>query len=260
MSLFNLAGSIGTNLDDRIGPQKLAKSLRLIFNRWRDWYSDSSNQSDVSSPFSETLIPDSDWTAPETPPSTESSLSDASNGDPAHIPVIQEPSARPDLAHAALVPNRPKLSRSVSRNAATFLLVDDNAINLRILSTYISKLKGKFRTATNGQEAVDAYKIAPRECKCVFMDISMPVMDGLAATRAIRSYERAKKVQPALIVALTGLASAENQQEAFSSGVDLFLTKPVKLKELSAILKSRELLEPQKDQMDKNAGETLARQ
>lgn len=74
------------------------------------------------------------------------------------------------------------------------------------------------------------------------MDISMPVMDGLKATRAIRTFERENKLEPATVIALTGLASSASQQEAFTSGVDLFLTKPVKLKELTSILKSRGIL------------------
>ncbi|GAB7356492.1 hypothetical protein MBLNU459_g7248t3 [Dothideomycetes sp. NU459] len=70
----------------------------------------------------------------------------------------------------------------------------------------------------------------------VLMDISMPVMDGLESTRHIRAHERAHKIRPTTVIALTGLASASAQQEAFSSGIDTFMTKPVKLKELSQLL------------------------
>ncbi len=64
----------------------------------------------------------------------------------------------------------------------------------------------------------------------------MPVMDGLESTRRIREFERSSKLKAATIIALTGLASASIQQEAFASGIDLFLTKPVRLKELDGIL------------------------
>jgi CheY-like chemotaxis protein len=66
----------------------------------------------------------------------------------------------------------------------------------------------------------------------------MPVMDGLTSTRNIRAHERANNIKPATIIALTGLASASAQQEAFSSGVDTFMTKPVKLKELGKMLEN----------------------
>jgi len=69
-------------------------------------------------------------------------------------------------------------------------------------------------------------------------------MNGFEATRAIRDIEEArlhnqpagKKLNPALIIALTGLASSRDQSEAFTSGVDLFMTKPVSFKEVGRLL------------------------
>lgn len=125
-----------------------------------------------------------------------------------------------------------------------YLLVDDNPINLKILSAYMHKLGLTYQTATNGQEALDTFVRDPSRCRCVLMDISMPVMDGFQATRLIRAHESAadEATAPASIFALSGLASDHAQQEALWSGVDLFLTKPVKLKELGDILRSRGLL------------------
>lgn len=67
----------------------------------------------------------------------------------------------------------------------------------------------------------------------------MPVMDGLESARLIRAHERQQGLPPALIIALTGLASAKTQQEAYASGIDLFLSKPVPLKELGGVLEAR---------------------
>lgn len=64
----------------------------------------------------------------------------------------------------------------------------------------------------------------------------MPLMDGLESTRKIRQLERADKIKPATIIALTGLGSATIQREAIASGMDLFLTKPVNLKSLQKTL------------------------
>ena len=64
----------------------------------------------------------------------------------------------------------------------------------------------------------------------------MPVMDGIEATREIRTMERDRRQKPAMIIALTGLGSATSQQEAFSSGVNLYLTKPVRFSDLRGIL------------------------
>lgn len=108
----------------------------------------------------------------------------------------------------------------------------------------MKKLNYKYNTASNGQEAVDTFIQSPAgRYSCVFMDISMPVMDGFEATRRIRAFERERRApKPTPIFALSGLASADAQKEAFASGIDLFLSKPVKLKELSSFLELRGLL------------------
>ena len=64
----------------------------------------------------------------------------------------------------------------------------------------------------------------------------MPVMNGIESTREIRKLERDRGQKPAMIIALTGLASANIRQEAFSNGINLFLTKPVHFNELRKIL------------------------
>ncbi|TGJ87192.1 hypothetical protein E0Z10_g1607 [Xylaria hypoxylon] len=107
------------------------------------------------------------------------------------------------------------------------LLVDDNTINLRILSSYMKKLKKPYKTATNGLKAFEAFVSNPSRYSCILMDLSMPVMGGLESTRKIREFERSQRLQPSTtIVALTGIATWSSQQEAFASGVDLYLTKP----------------------------------
>jgi len=123
------------------------------------------------------------------------------------------------------------------------LLVDDNKINLQLLVRYCKSKKHDYVTAEDGVEAVEAFcsnqKEAATKFDFVCMDISMPRMDGLEATRRIRSFEHSNGMQASKIIALTGLASAEAQQEAFSSGVDQFMTKPVRLKELGEVLAGR---------------------
>lgn len=58
----------------------------------------------------------------------------------------------------------------------------------------------------------------------------MPVMDGLESSRKAREFERARQIRPCKIIALTGLSGADVQQDAFASGIDIFLTRPVTLK------------------------------
>ncbi|KAF3811724.1 putative histidine kinase 3 [Colletotrichum gloeosporioides] len=120
-----------------------------------------------------------------------------------------------------------------------FIIVDDNPLNLRILASYVKKLGHKFDSATDGRQAVESFRKNAGGVICILMDISMPVMDGFEATRRIRAHEKAEGLPRCNVFALTGLASAGAQQEAFASGIDLFLTKPVRLKELSKILETR---------------------
>ena len=154
---------------------------------------------------------------------------------------LQQSSVLP--VHNTPTPQQPRFVRTVSFAAEapeaprkTFLIVDDNSINRTILESYLKKLGHPFVSATNGKEAYDTYIESPGQFRCVFMDISMPVMDGFEASRLIRKFERGHQLDSVLLFALTGLASADAQQEALASGIDLFLTKPVRLKELSIIL------------------------
>ena len=64
----------------------------------------------------------------------------------------------------------------------------------------------------------------------------MPIMNGLESTRHIREFECTHGRSPATVIALTGLASADVQREAFASGIDMFMTKPVPLRELGDTL------------------------
>jgi CheY-like chemotaxis protein len=70
------------------------------------------------------------------------------------------------------------------------------------------------------------------------MDISMPMMDGFEATRQIRELEKNMGYTRCHIFAISGLASEDAQKEAFATGLDLFLSKPVQFKQLSQIFQS----------------------
>lgn len=64
----------------------------------------------------------------------------------------------------------------------------------------------------------------------------MPIMDGIESSRRVREFERASQLAPCKIIAVTGLNGSDVQQDAFASGVDRFLTRPVTLKHIVATL------------------------
>lgn len=119
------------------------------------------------------------------------------------------------------------------------LLVDDNKINLQLLTMFMKKCRYSYAEAENGQEALDKYRESclpgphtstnagqpQRRFDYVLMDISMPVMNGMEATKRIRDFERENGLRKAGVIALTGLASKEAQKEAEACGVDVFLPK-----------------------------------
>ena len=99
------------------------------------------------------------------------------------------------------------------------LVAEDNDSNF-ILRTYILKKFYQFERAKNGQEAVDM--VEKGEYDLVLMDIKMPIMDGLEATKKI------KETHPSLpIIALTANAFDSDRQMAFDAGCDEFLSKPI---------------------------------
>lgn len=118
------------------------------------------------------------------------------------------------------------------------LIVDDNAINRRLLAAFMKKRKLPYQEAKDGQQALQAYQDADGKFDIILMDISMPVMDGMTSTRLIRQHENIKDLKAAHIIALTGLTSASAKLEAWTSGVDDFLTKPVDFNKLESLMKA----------------------
>ncbi|KAI0396605.1 hypothetical protein F5Y17DRAFT_92051 [Xylariaceae sp. FL0594] len=133
-----------------------------------------------------------------------------------------------------------------SPTPAKFLLVDDNVVNMKFLCTYMEKLGQAYDTAEDGQVAVekfcDNHSSGQSRYRCILMDISMPRLNGMEASTQIRRFEAENRLEPVFIFAVSGLASEQAQKNAFASGMNLFLTKPVRFTELQSILKNRNLL------------------
>ncbi|KAK3639376.1 hypothetical protein LTR56_012544 [Elasticomyces elasticus] len=132
----------------------------------------------------------------------------------------------------------------------SMLLVDDNAINLKILGCFAKKCGVKDPVmVSSGQDAIDAYRRAmgddsSRGYDVVFMDLSMPTVSGFEATAAIRELEKQANCTRgsegrhihASIVALTGLVSAKDRRAAFDAGVDEYMTKPANIKDIAHMI------------------------
>ena len=126
-------------------------------------------------------------------------------------------------------------ARDASAKRLHVLVAEDNPVNQRVTVRLLEKMGHIAIVTYNGQEAVDAYESRPFDL--ALMDVQMPVMDGLAATRAIRESEARNPGRRRLpIMALTAYAMRGDRERCLAAGMDDYLTKPVKPEELSAAL------------------------
>ncbi|MDX1419213.1 MAG: response regulator, partial [Rubricoccaceae bacterium] len=193
-----------------------------------------------------------EWTAPDPEP-TSPSMAAASPADPvretsaeappeapAEIPAephaeppAAEPNAEPtpEPIEAAPSPTPPQPSRK-PRKPLRILLAEDNAVNQKVALGILSRLGYKADVAANGHEVLKALELADYDV--ILMDVQMPEMDGLAATRHIRqSIPREKRPR---IVAMTANAMQGDRERCIEAGMDDYIPKPVRHEDLSVAL------------------------
>ena len=114
------------------------------------------------------------------------------------------------------------------------LLVEDHPINQMLAIKLMERAGHRVTLAQNGQEGLDAF--VAQDFDAVLMDMQMPVMDGLQATRAIRAYEAQHGARHTPIIAMTANVQASDRQACAEAGMDDFLSKPFKADDLRRIL------------------------
>ena len=127
------------------------------------------------------------------------------------------------LRSADLRPSGPRLT------GACLLVVDDSAMNRDLLERVLTREGATASLATDGQQAVETLRERGRDFAAVLMDLRMPVMDGLTATRLIRQ-ELGLTDLP--VIALTAGATADQREAAQAAGIDDLLVKPLDLEAL----------------------------
>ena len=125
-----------------------------------------------------------------------------------------------------------------------FLCAEDNAVNAEILEMLLEANGASCTICSNGQEIVDAFaSVQPGEYDMILMDVQMPVMDGLEATRRIRSGENPLgRIIP--ILAMTANAFLEDMQKSREAGMDEHLSKPVDIAALEQTVKRFRVIPP----------------
>ncbi len=121
------------------------------------------------------------------------------------------------------------------------LLAEDNLINQRLMVRLLERKGARVTVAANGLEALE--KHAAQRFDVILMDVQMPEMDGLAATRALRAREAVSGTHTP-IVALTAHAMQGDRERCLAAGMDDYLTKPVRPQELELALRRALALDP----------------
>lgn len=114
--------------------------------------------------------------------------------------------------------------REEMKCSVRILLAEDNPVNQKLAKMMLTKAGYQVELANNGQEAVEKYTASPENFDLIFMDVQMPVMDGMEATKAIRE----KGFDTIPIVALTAHAMNGDKEKSFKAGMNDYITKPIK--------------------------------
>jgi len=144
------------------------------------------------------------------------------------LPEIRE--FNPDIEETAV--------QVLDPGVITVLLAEDNKVNQRIALLNLEKLGYSVELAENGEEALAKWH--QKHFDIVFMDVQMPVMDGLEATRQIRDLERANPGRHRVhIIAMTANAMKGDRETCLAAGMDDYISKPFRAEELRKVLNRR---------------------
>ena len=130
-----------------------------------------------------------------------------------------------------------KSESEIKFNEEKILLVEDNEINAEILKTLLECYNLNVTLAADGKIALDKFEESSlNEYRVILMDIRMPVMNGLEATKTIRALDR-DDATSIPIFALSAHAFAEDIENSINAGMNAHLCKPIDIKEITAKLK-----------------------
>ncbi|MCE3238441.1 MAG: multisensor hybrid histidine kinase [Gammaproteobacteria bacterium] len=160
------------------------------------------------------------------------------------IKLAPAPRLQEEEKSTLAVPVSSKKLNLSRRRGLNILIAEDSLINQKILARQLQQAGHICHVANNGQEALEMHGKIPIDL--IFMDIEMPIKNGLEATQAIRQKEQASSLCTRIpIIGLSGNARSEHREEALGVGMDAYLTKPYdKEKLLEMIAHSAPSLSP----------------
>lgn len=141
-------------------------------------------------------------------------------------------------SEACTNPNNSENAKEIDvfRSDLKFLLAEDNLINQNVSSLMLKQIGYECDIANTGSEAYDMHR--KNNYDIIFMDILMPVMDGIEATNMIREWDKSNNTNSStIIIALTANAFKEDIERYLCNGMDYYLSKPLKIKDLKLLFK-----------------------
>ncbi len=137
---------------------------------------------------------------------------------------------------AQSIPAPSELTTPATERPLRILLAEDSIDNALLIEAYFKNLPYQIELAENGLVAVEKFKASPHDL--VLMDVRMPEMDGLTATRAIRVWEQARELAHTPIIALTASALEEDVKRSLAAGCDAHVSKPVRKRVLLEVIRT----------------------
>nr|CRH04809.1 Putative Histidine kinase with response regulator receiver domain [Candidatus Magnetococcus massalia] len=147
------------------------------------------------------------------------------------------PQAREQTEHPPVRGPRPQArpaGADQTAQALRILLVDDSLDNRNLIQAYLKCSPHELVMSEHGADAVE--KVKGERFNLIFMDLQMPIMDGITATQEIRQWERDRGFTPTPIIALTAHAMKEHEERSLQAGCNFHLTKPIKKQRLLDII------------------------
>lgn len=130
--------------------------------------------------------------------------------------------------------DKPTEKLNIIRRALNVLLVEDNFLNQKVVIATLEKAGHKVELAENGKIALELFY--KNDYDLILMDIQMPIMDGIEATKCIRAFEKENNRIPIKIMAVTAFALERDKEQCLNAGMNDFLIKPFKPNELLAFI------------------------
>lgn len=183
-----------------------------------------------------------------TPPTSPSDVNDAYHKEKVDL-IIQKPLLRHKVKdHLTQITDQKTHSNPQIKSLNKFkdlhaLCVEDNPVNLSIITSMLKKMNIQVDQAVNGEEALEIINRNKYKYHIVFMDCQMPIMDGYTATRKIQTMIKKQKIKGLPVIALTANAMKGDQQKCLNAGMSDYIAKPIHMEELVGIIEKWAILE-----------------